>query len=248
MSYVFFQYFAYLIINILCGVIRRMRFVWCLPFRKYFEYVINVQDENEGVFCDIPKSIEFLMWTILTIMYIPHFRSLPYNWKTPETYAITFVVQIANLFVALTLYVIIFTFFTGFCHLAKAFVKDVKDSLREINIEIGALGKDYPREIPLLHRAVLREKLCNIMRLQADSRELSVFLLILFDDNLTFIARQWPLQIQNSMLIIFNLHFRLVHEFSEFFSVNIAPFFLACGLFISIHLLKLNMVRSCSMQ
>lgn len=151
-----------------------------------------------------------------------YLHSLPYNWKTPAAYFFTFSIQIVNFFFGITLSIIFLTFFAGICQFATAFAKDTQDSLREINVEISTL----PSPTPLLHRVILREKLCVVMRFQADSRELSQFNII----------------IQTNLVWISYLFFRFINEFSEFYRVYITWFFLICGIFISSQLFQFNMV------
>lgn len=81
-------------------------------------------------------------------------------------YFFTLSMQSIGFCISMTIASIFLCLFAGFCRFAVAFTKDTEDSLREINTKMSRLGKDFPRNVPLLHRAVLREKLCVIMRFQ----------------------------------------------------------------------------------
>lgn len=137
--------------------------------------------------------------------------------------------QNSSFYIDTLVFAILFCLFAGFCKFAQTFVKDTEDSLREISQDIAAL----PRKPSLLERAVLREKLRVILRFKAESIELSAFSRILFI-NLTQIHL---------------LHFRLINDFSEFFSILIGWFFFIVGAInIPCELLLLSMVKNLAVQ
>lgn len=149
--------------------------------------------------------------------------SLPYDWKSPVKFSLTFFLQAIASYYYAEVFFVLLCFFIGFCFISLTFLSDIETSLKNLNTEI--ISKSGNERFSIAERINLKTKFFRIVKFHADVKQLSVVWI------------QCILIYQQKKKQFF---FRFLLDFAEFFRAPLSLYMSCLSLTICVSLVTLD--------
>lgn len=145
---------------------------------------------------------------------------MPYDWKSPIKFALTFLLQIIASYYAAAIFFVLLCSFIGFCFISFKFLSDIETSFQNLSTQI--ISKSKNKHFTIEDRIRLKTKFCEIVNFHAEVKQLSLV---------------W---IKCILIYQKNIFFRFLLDFAEFFRAPITLEFSSLSFTICFNLVILD--------